>query len=313
VPRGAAMRVLSAHFSAFGTVLDQSDPSEGHRMMGFAGMELDSVTGMNLAVYRVQDPGTGRWTGQDPLGFAAGGPNLYGYVGNGAPNSCDPLGLFGEPEGDVYTLGIYTNVNSKDNQGWADGHAFISITVNGRTTTYGLWPDWNPDVIGNGPLGTDVRVDFPYDNLGQYRYSRFYRLTPKHFQRFQRYVKRKSFWTGSHTCASFARDVVEYTTGEHLRAHDLGHLGVDTPVQLGTGIGGGEGERPTSPTNPLPPRPYPVGGGGLPPGPGGMLPPVVSPILKKRDIALCLGETKGAIELCLHVKALCPPFTMHAF
>ena len=28
----------------------------------------------------------------------------------------------------------------------------------------------------------------------------------------------------------------------------------------------------------------------------------------KGDIALCLGETKGAITLCLHVKALCPPF-----
>jgi hypothetical protein len=47
-------------FSAFGTVLDQSDPSEGDRMMGFARMELDSVTGVNLAVYRVQDPGRGR-------------------------------------------------------------------------------------------------------------------------------------------------------------------------------------------------------------------------------------------------------------
>jgi hypothetical protein len=47
-------------FSAFGTELDQSDPSNGDRMMGFAGTELDSVTGMNLAVYRVQNPGTGR-------------------------------------------------------------------------------------------------------------------------------------------------------------------------------------------------------------------------------------------------------------
>ena len=73
-------------FSAFGTVLDQSDPSEGDRMMGFAGMELDSVTGMNLAVYRVQDPGTGRWTSQDPIGFAGGEADLYQYVGGNAEN-----------------------------------------------------------------------------------------------------------------------------------------------------------------------------------------------------------------------------------
>jgi RHS repeat-associated protein len=80
-------------FSAFGAVLDQSDPSEGDRMMGFAGMELDSVTGMNLAVYRVQDPGTGRWTSQDPLGFAAGDANLYRYAGNGPTDWIDPTGL----------------------------------------------------------------------------------------------------------------------------------------------------------------------------------------------------------------------------
>ena len=78
-------------FSAFGTVLDQSDPSEGDRMMGFAGMELDSVTGMNLAVYRVQDPGTGRWTSQDPWGFAGGEPDLYEYAGNFPTAAIDPL------------------------------------------------------------------------------------------------------------------------------------------------------------------------------------------------------------------------------
>jgi RHS repeat-associated protein len=80
-------------FSAFGTVLDQSDPSEGDRMMGFAGMELDSVTGMNLAVYRVQNPGTGRWTSQDPLGFGAGDADLSAFVGNDPSTVADPTGL----------------------------------------------------------------------------------------------------------------------------------------------------------------------------------------------------------------------------
>jgi RHS repeat-associated protein len=81
-------------FSAFGTVLAQSAPSEGDRMMGFAGMELDSVTGMNLAVYRVQDPGTGRWDSQDPLGFFACDTNLYRYVTNDPANESDPQGEF---------------------------------------------------------------------------------------------------------------------------------------------------------------------------------------------------------------------------
>ena len=60
-------------YSAFGTQLGESSPSNGDRLMGFAGMERDTVTGMNLAVYRVQNPGTGRWTSQDPLGYGGGG------------------------------------------------------------------------------------------------------------------------------------------------------------------------------------------------------------------------------------------------
>jgi RHS repeat-associated protein len=67
-------------------------------MMGFAGMELDSVTGMNLAVYRAQDPGTGRWTSEDPLGFAAGDTNLYRYVANNPAAALDPSGLQGQKE-----------------------------------------------------------------------------------------------------------------------------------------------------------------------------------------------------------------------
>ena len=80
-------------YSAFGTVLDESSPTNGDRMMGFAGMERDTVTGLNLAVNRVQNPGTGRWTSQDPLGFAAGDADLYRYVGNAPTNATDPTGL----------------------------------------------------------------------------------------------------------------------------------------------------------------------------------------------------------------------------
>jgi RHS repeat-associated protein len=84
-------------FNAFGTVLDQSAPSEGDRMMGFAGMEQDSVTGMNLAVYRVQNPGTGRWTSQDPLGFGGGQTDLESYADNNSVDASDPSGLFSLP------------------------------------------------------------------------------------------------------------------------------------------------------------------------------------------------------------------------
>ena len=84
-------------YSAFGTVLDESSPSSGDRMMGFAGMERDTVTGLNLAVNRVQNPGTGRWTSQDPLEFKSGDVDLYIYTINSPATFVDPSGAFPIP------------------------------------------------------------------------------------------------------------------------------------------------------------------------------------------------------------------------
>jgi len=84
-------------FSAFGTVLDESSPSIGDRLMGFAGMERDPVTGLNLAVERVENPATGRWDSQDPLEFSAGDANLYRYVGGAPTGEEDPSGLADAP------------------------------------------------------------------------------------------------------------------------------------------------------------------------------------------------------------------------
>jgi hypothetical protein len=39
------------------------------------------------------DPSVGKWTTLDPIGFAAGDPNLYRYVGNSPTNRVDPSGL----------------------------------------------------------------------------------------------------------------------------------------------------------------------------------------------------------------------------
>ena len=80
-------------YSAFGTVLDESNPANGDRFVGFAGLERDTVTGLNLAVEREENPGTGRWDSQDPLGFAAGDADLYRYSADGPTDGSDPVGL----------------------------------------------------------------------------------------------------------------------------------------------------------------------------------------------------------------------------
>ena len=44
------------------------------------------------------DPTVARWTAEDPVGFDAGDPNLYRYVGNSPANYVDPFGLRNEQQ-----------------------------------------------------------------------------------------------------------------------------------------------------------------------------------------------------------------------
>ncbi|AGA28668.1 FG-GAP-like repeat-containing protein [Singulisphaera acidiphila] len=79
-------------YSAYGQVLNETWPTAGDRFK-YAGMEFDMSTGLNLAKYRVEDPFTGRWISQDPLGFYAGDSNTYRYSSNNSINFSDPSGL----------------------------------------------------------------------------------------------------------------------------------------------------------------------------------------------------------------------------
>src|SRR5262249_9199318 len=70
----------------------ESNASYGDEFKYDAG-RYDAGTGLALFGLRYYDAATGRWTSQDPLGFAAGDGNLYRYVGNGPTNATDPTGL----------------------------------------------------------------------------------------------------------------------------------------------------------------------------------------------------------------------------
>ena len=53
----------------------------------------DNDTGLIRFGYRDYDPETGRWTARDPIGFAGGDTNLYGYVLGDPINWVDDTGL----------------------------------------------------------------------------------------------------------------------------------------------------------------------------------------------------------------------------
>ncbi len=63
------------------------------------GGRLDSVSGLYHFRNRDYSATLGRWVSVDPIRFAGGDVNLYGYLGNGPTNVVDPSGLLQFPGG----------------------------------------------------------------------------------------------------------------------------------------------------------------------------------------------------------------------
>jgi RHS repeat-associated protein len=79
-------------YDSFGNIIDDTDPAF-EVPFAFAGGLNDQDTGLVRFGYRDYDPDTGRWTAKDPILFAGGDTDLYGYCLNDPINWIDPWGL----------------------------------------------------------------------------------------------------------------------------------------------------------------------------------------------------------------------------
>jgi RHS repeat-associated protein len=79
-------------YDSFGNMINDTNP--GFEIpFGFAGGLHDRDTGLVRFGFRDYDPGAGRWTAKDPIGFGGGDVDLYGYCLNDPINWLDPFGL----------------------------------------------------------------------------------------------------------------------------------------------------------------------------------------------------------------------------
>jgi RHS repeat-associated protein len=81
-------------YDTFGNVVGDTNPAFSVPF-GFAGGLHDRDTGLTRFGYRDYDPETGRWTAKDPILFAGGDVDLYGYCLGDPVNLVDPYGLTG--------------------------------------------------------------------------------------------------------------------------------------------------------------------------------------------------------------------------
>ncbi len=91
VADSAGVVVKEIEYDSFGNVIVDTNPAFT-MPFGFAGGLHDRDTGLVRFGYRDYDPDIGRWTAKDPIMFAGGDSDLFGYVQNNPVNFVDPSG-----------------------------------------------------------------------------------------------------------------------------------------------------------------------------------------------------------------------------
>jgi RHS repeat-associated protein len=180
-------------YDSFGNVVADTNPAFAVPF-GFAGGLHDRDTGLVRFGYRDYDPETGRWTAKDPILFAGGDTDLYGYCLDDAVNFIDPDGLDA-------IVSLYPG---------AGGFGHVGIGVNTKSTT-GFYPGSNAStflVMTGQPVPGEMRPDTtnPKGTL-------IIPTTPAQDQAIQNFIKQRTQNPGNYdlnnrNCATTVRDAL---------------------------------------------------------------------------------------------------------
>ena len=146
---GDAVKVVE--YDAFGNVITDTAP-DFEVPFGFAGGLFDRDTGLVRFGRRDYDPDTGRWTAKDPIGFAGGDTDLYGYVLNDPVNFVDPEGL-----DSLWVNSTSGMVTHRNDAGQSQGSYPYTSGREGVT---------DPSVIDQGPIPPGEYTLHPYEISG---------------------------------------------------------------------------------------------------------------------------------------------------
>jgi RHS repeat-associated protein len=125
-------------YDSFGNITSDTNPGF-EVLFGFAGGLHDRDTGLVRFGFRDYDPDIGRWTAKDPIGFAGGDANLYGYVGNNPVNWIDLWGLL-----NAVRAGTVTRVGWENPQDHSQGFGWrIYITADDGSSD--IYAHMDPD------------------------------------------------------------------------------------------------------------------------------------------------------------------------
>jgi RHS repeat-associated protein len=111
---------------------------------GFAGGLHDPDTKLVRFGYRDYMPEIGKWTAKDPIGFAGGDSNLYGYVGGNPVSWVDPWGLVNAVRsGTVTRVGWQNPNNHNQGFGW---RVYVTAADNSNDIYAHMDPQTTPEL-----------------------------------------------------------------------------------------------------------------------------------------------------------------------